>query len=70
MFADCNTTHSGMSGIILSAFYPSNYMNLGRCAISITVPINHTIMLIADYFDTDPVGDYLAVRFNFVFCFP
>ena len=67
---DCNTTYSGMSGVVLSAFYPNNYMNLGRCEISVTVPINHTIMLVADDFNTELCCDYLeACRSVCFLCF-
>ena len=55
-----------MSGTVLSPFYPSNYINLGRCEISVTVPINHTIMLVANFFHTDLCCDYLAARSTFV----
>jgi len=54
-----------MAGVVLSAFYPNNYMNLGQCAISISVPINYTIMLVADYFNTESCCDYLEAGFVF-----
>jgi len=50
-----------MSGVIISGFYPNNYMNLGRCETSITVPTNFTVMLVANDFNTELCCDYLEV---------